>query len=1261
MVFRQFFSKIYNKAVVRLYLYFGAITTVWKSAFEEWIIYWQNHDGRSSLRPLTPVSLKGESIAKYEKELLAGLDTKKQPKTRNIAVTGAYAAGKSSFLHSFAERNRQFKYIKVSLARFDKIEIDTDDEQTDVDKKSIIDIEGSIVQQLLYTTSSEKLPDSRLQRIQHHSYWKVFGFTLGTILAAFSVAVIIQKKYGWSWSESSLIQTTRSFLPENIIFIIESFAPIVAELIIFGVVVYLLSIGVTFFRKLKVTDWTVKGGKLEIARSDSVLNKHLDEIIYFFERTSYNVVFIEDLDRFNQVHIFDALREINSHVNNSDLVKQPVYFIYAIKDSMFGSKDRVKFFDLIIPIVPYIDTANSGPKLYALLETIKIDDKKATESLSRDLIYKVADYIEDMRLITNIVNEFDVYLNRISIDVELDKNKLFSMVVIKNLFPQEHAELVKRSGVLFEIFKNFSFEKKRAIDSLNKDIRKNQDNIESRRQLIPENIKELRSIYWYKIFEDGKKFDSTRISVGQRGRVGIDVFLTDEFWEEAYSNNQHIILLDRNYNSILNTRMSLRNLTNSTNPTYHDKVGLLKENISQSLGRIRSIRETINKVERCSIREFFLYENPGFDFSFDLAQKNLGPIIYFLREGYFSEDYKDYLSYFYPGSISENDKRLSLGLGEGRKFDFSHKIDNPSALLKHITPSHLSGSRGLINELVKYLIDNKCSTFEEYSANSYLMELFSRSIDNFNQFREFIRQYDNENGNRRKLIEVIMAANHHLINKCMLDNDSYSLDKQAFFYDIMSVIEPSKHRLLSSEIVSVVSSFEDIRDIYKLSNENPKAWFWFKEKKVKFNNLGLEYCTKEMIRKVIDDRQYEINVHMISLLLSFSYSDEPEELAQVSYTALMSSDNEIFIGYINENLKDFVINTLIVQETVSEDEEYFIDLLNDDRLEDAHKLSLIRKTDLKLLDLKKVKSKGLYESLISTHQVVPSWRNVFTYFEQTDAGKLDDNLSLFLQDEDNFKALSDDDSLGEYESVDMFISEILECDDINTSVLDGLLSSMGFLGSWHLRREHLTQDRMGILVAWDRLPYSKQILEFINEAFPKLAPQYLIRRWDGFHRSSDEVELPGNIMLGLLVSNELTIREKSKLFPWLGVEIIEETKGLSSQILKLFGQPSGKDLALQIDFDVLNALFEDQGLELSKVRLLAFQLHHYCWSEIAILLSKLEVGGFNELSQQKRQFVVPMSEENFLLLESLKKKGVIGSLKIEKSYIRAHSKRSFFD
>ena len=142
--------------------------------------------------------------------------------------------------------------------------------------------------------------------------------------------------------------------------------------------------------------------------SESVFNKNLDEIMYFFEATRYRIVFFEDLDRLDDRKIFVHLRELNNLLNNDDTIKEkPVVFIYAVKDDIFTKDDRTKFFDFIIPVIPVINSTNSGE---ILLKRLQESEKNGIQhNISSDFIFDVSPYISDMRVLQNIYNEFVIY------------------------------------------------------------------------------------------------------------------------------------------------------------------------------------------------------------------------------------------------------------------------------------------------------------------------------------------------------------------------------------------------------------------------------------------------------------------------------------------------------------------------------------------------------------------------------------------------------------------------------------------------------------------------------------------------------------------------------------------------------------------------------------------------------------------------------------------------------------------------------------
>ena len=125
-------------------------------------------------------------------------------------------------------------------------------------------------------------------------------------------------------------------------------------------------------------------------------DKYMDEIIYLFEKSKIDILVIEDLDRLEDVKIFYELRQINFMVNKKIGTKK-IRFIYMVRDELFKkSEERIKFFDIIIPIVPVMDNSNS----YDLLK--KLMGKEWLNKLDKSYLKMICVYIRDYRTLKNI-------------------------------------------------------------------------------------------------------------------------------------------------------------------------------------------------------------------------------------------------------------------------------------------------------------------------------------------------------------------------------------------------------------------------------------------------------------------------------------------------------------------------------------------------------------------------------------------------------------------------------------------------------------------------------------------------------------------------------------------------------------------------------------------------------------------------------------------------------------------------------------------
>jgi hypothetical protein len=415
-----------------------------------------SHGGNIWEEGLTPLSSKILN-PKERKEIKPYLDSLKvaieNKNYQNIALIGSYGSGKSTVLKTLENdyKKSKCKFIKVSLATFSKEKSD------DISSKEREGLERAILQQIFYSTKASDLPDSRFKRITiTHSrtvlLWMLWLWNLTLepykILHG-RVNDLTEIIYQVIQNCSSLNEKGFSCLA-----ILETFLFPLSSLFIFSVgFFFVLKTILHILKKSALTQMMIKADQIKLSTNDndkSVLNKHLDEILYFFEKTKSSVLLIEDLDRFKDIEIFNRLRELNILINNSKTVKQKVTFIYAIDDQLFKNPyDRVKFFDLVIPIIPHINPLTARNKFQNLIKANPDLNLKFKDALVKELFLHIKDI--DTRLLNNIFNEFLIYKELLKLK-QLDANELLAIIVYKNLCPLDFRESCKQRGELHSLF-----------------------------------------------------------------------------------------------------------------------------------------------------------------------------------------------------------------------------------------------------------------------------------------------------------------------------------------------------------------------------------------------------------------------------------------------------------------------------------------------------------------------------------------------------------------------------------------------------------------------------------------------------------------------------------------------------------------------------------------------------------------------------------------------------------------------------------------
>ena len=388
------------------------------------------------LTPLTPEYIDKEH-ASYVKALTEAVN---DDKVMNVALSGNYGVGKSSILHRFASipKNKN-KVIEVSLSTISPATIEDSSQGS---ASSLTNrIQKEIVKQLLYRVPPRETPSSRFRRIeQFNGVREAMNSALLSLVVMFLFLLL-----GWTKKISSEL-----FATANLSGLENLYVFFIAFILIFA-------IRFQSYGKLHVKQVGTGAATISLdSNSTSYFDQYLDEIVYFFQVSKRTIVVFEDIDRFDDSNIFETLRSLNRLLNNATQIGKKIVFIYAIKDSIFDHStdqinkvskaldntlaedpahveliraNRTKFFDLVIPVVPFISHRSARDLLKETLDGIE-------HTLTPELINIVGRYIPDMRLLKNVRNEFIVFRDRIfsgdGEELNLIENELLGMMLYKS-------------------------------------------------------------------------------------------------------------------------------------------------------------------------------------------------------------------------------------------------------------------------------------------------------------------------------------------------------------------------------------------------------------------------------------------------------------------------------------------------------------------------------------------------------------------------------------------------------------------------------------------------------------------------------------------------------------------------------------------------------------------------------------------------------------------------------------------------------------
>lgn len=1146
----------------------------------------------------------------------------------NIALTGPYGSGKSSILLTLQKKYRQYKYLNISLATLRPFEqkedpnsdIDSDNNSDEVSKLNLDRlIEYSILQQLVYREKQETLPHSRLKRIYHQSRNRVSQITLAIIFAIAAIIVLFEPellKVGWLCD-----------------FFGKAWMNVIGDIASIGYLAWFtykaILLAVPVISNSRLNKLNLKDGEIEVVENTSIFNKHLDEIIYFFEQTEYDVVILEDLDRFKTTDIFVKLRELNLLLNGAKSIcnednKRKICFIYAVKDDMFENSERVKCFDYLSTVIPVINRSNAKDQLKEELLKRGVDD--INDKHLRELGF----FLHDMRLLKNIANEYVQYRGKLQSGISSEK--LLGMIVYKNYHPKDFADLHDCKGWVYSLLNlKEKFVAAKIEDLENENKRKQALRLAHQKERHLKEI-ELRRIY-VDAYKDRCGDNCLKLKAGDNFYSLNEIAENEKLFDKLISNANVIYY----YNTAIS--YSLRLEKNTIVLPFHDIESKVNSASSYN-ARLEALRasfldledDTVVDIRKEDIRSRTLSQlMREVDYSSlpEYSSLEVPPIIeYLVVQGYIDENYYDYISYFYGGFIDKHDWDFILDLKLNRTHPYDYQINNPEACVKEI-PSSIYRSSVILNiQLLDYLAEHST---EKVSLRR--LSVILRTALEGKKY-DFIASYYQKGRFQNVVFQQLFSQHSDLWSLFVKnDDDKHSLKLSWFKYAEKEYSCEASRKWLSNNYDFVTAHLMDI---------DVEQWCEIiRDEDYQFTKLNS--ASSDILKTIISTGAYLLTQNNLVVLVSLKLDMDIEA---VSYRLVLDADHSGLIEKVENNLGYCMKSVFGLPESSKEDKQSILSILASENATEDEKIAYLQNQQNKI-EIEEAQTNELKILALKCDVVTPSWENIINYLNEVSEKKADDDILAFVERySETLSGMvvpkdSEDDER-------MLLRQLIKSDALSFEVYKRIIKQFS---RWQMKGvPDIEERRVLLMIENGMLRFEEQNTNDIEEKFSdSVMLAYLLKNKHAFLKNIDTIEYSNPVAVGLMKS-EMSVFDKSSIIPYFDVDILDEV--LSNEIIHILAK---QEVNLESDFllKVLGYTNRDQ----EKIIVINYTLEKNQLAEeyVTALVETLHVP-YKYIAEKGKKPELPNDDNTLRLVKILEKIGYISSYTVSDKGVRVYTK-----
>lgn len=572
------------------------------------------------------------------------------------------------------------------------------------------------------------------------------------------------------------------------------------------------------------------------------------------------------------------------------------------------------------------------------------------------------------------------------------------MIVYKNYFPQDFSSLHNRGGDVYKIISN----KKKYQNELLESLRKKKEELEkqlsfekSRYQSITG--KELRALYVNRYLLQTSYgvvyFISNNERISPQELID-DAAKFQKLMDNSFDSYQYRtpqISYNRGYaKQALN--ISFEEIEKQVDPqyTYLQRLNFETEIIQRILNEIERLEEDISTCQQKSLAQLLSSSDiKAFQEDISKIEDKNRLIEFLLKKGYINEYYYDYISYFYPATLTPQDKEFITDLRVGRRKEYTYQLVKLNSVIDELS-SELYNKVGILNIfLVKHIADHA----EESKEMSSRLDRIIKCIEKHKE-KDFVLALYSEFDDCEVVFTRLFKKWKTFYKVCILVKKESNDEKQGLLFEAFM-------RYADLEDISKSNTDFDyqISNCFGLINERlnkiglKKVETYIQNRNLKFKDLISQPLNPEFMKFIIDGCHFERNKQNLLSIITFLNPDLIQSYKTAGMTTLRRLGNTALIKDMDNNLLEYI--GCFPEESIEESEESLLYIINNSEIENSVEAYLDKQRN-RITNLSDIPDNEKKKLALKTNVVEPKWENIDAFIKANKDNINAEELVLFI-------------------------------------------------------------------------------------------------------------------------------------------------------------------------------------------------------------------------------------------------------------------------